>query len=547
MCGHAQLQLLIAGKTLTNLHALLIDQRLNTVPFASVQLAFSALEQLDEEGDILLPGQPIAIKADEHILFSGTITTHNINLSLTGCIVTLNCHCLVGLTTLPRSRIFQDMSDRDIAAELLHGHDVQIHFTGPALHHKCVIQHQLTNWDFLLQRLRAIGVVARCTGQTLDIMTPALTPDAGFLLARQDLISLDITVDGSQQVAGLHLSAWDPNDQALAVAEAEAIDFTVNERLVATRLATTQPPDIPTTPVAGEYDSPELQYLANAKLVRSRLAMVQGRITALGLHLAQPGQTLLLQQYGDHVSGQYYISGVKFELTPGAPPKTHFDIGLPSEAKKQVPAADSLTSSLFIGKVMDVNHDPDGASRIKVHCPLIDPAGHGIWARLATLQAGNGSGTIFHPAEGSEVILGLTSANPRDVVILGACHSSAITAPWEKATLHGYRSPNGLAISLDDDKQEIRISTDDGTLLHLSQDANATLQLADQYQNKIQLSKHGMRLESPSINISTDDFTLEARSAIDIKGSNVRMESTGQGEIHSAGHLTLRGAIVSIN
>ncbi|MFJ5444820.1 phage baseplate assembly protein V [Methylobacillus methanolivorans] len=547
MCGHPQLQLLIAGKTLTNLHALSIEQRLNTVPFASVQLAFSALEQLDEEGGTLLPGQPIEIKADEHIVFSGTITTHNINLSLIGCIVTLNCHCLVGLTTLPRSRIFQDMSDRDIAAELLHGHDVQMHFTGPTLHHKCVIQHQLTDWDFLLQRLRAIGLVARCSGQMLDIMAPALTPDAGFLLARQDLISLDLMVDGSQQVAGLRLSAWDPNNQALEVAEAEAVDFPVNERLVASRLATAQPPSISTTPVAGEYDSPELQYLANAELMRSRLAMIQGRITALGLHLAQPGQTLLLQEYGDHVSGQYYISGVKFELTPGAAPQTHFDIGLPAEAKQQVPASAPLSPSLFIGKVLDVNHDPDGASRIKVHCPLIDPAGHGVWARLATLQAGNGSGTTFRPAEGSEVILGLTSANPRDVVILGACHSSAITTPWDEATLHGYRSPNGLTISLDDDKQEIRISTNDGTLLHLSQDANATLQLADQYQNKIQLSKHGMRLESSSIHISTNDFTLEARSDINIKGSNVRMESTAQGEIRSAGHLTLRGAIVSIN
>ncbi|MCB5191717.1 phage baseplate assembly protein V [Methylobacillus arboreus] len=528
-----------------NIKTLRIEQRLNALPNAYLQLEFDTLNAFDQASGNLLPGQLLGIQANDQALFQGKIQQQKVRFEAGAYLLTLICqHEAVTLQTHTRSRYFAENSDLQTIQELLAPHEIEAEITPSTLHHNGLVQHNVSDWDFLLQRLDANGLVAYFSGKKLIVTSPTLQPGQGFSLPYKAIINLDIAVDASQQVGGLSLVAWNSSDQALFEVKAEVPDFSVNDRLATAPRAEDAARNTCTQRLAGEFTEEELQIAANARLTQLRLASVQGKISALGLHHATPGQTLKLDATGIHLSGNYYISGVTYEWPAGAPPQTSFELGLPQQTAGR-PTSNTF-SNLLIGKVIDGGNDPTGEGRIKVTCPLIDPQGQGTWTRLATLQAGMNSGTVFRPAIGSEVILGLISEDPNDIVILGACHSSAIFPPWEDTDQHGFQSPGQLKLTFDDNRQQVQISTRNGTNLLLSQDTAETFLLEDQHQNKIRFTKDGLHLQSARIFLESDslkikglNIDLEAEHALRLKGGTV--------EINSSATLTLKGSMVHIN
>jgi uncharacterized protein involved in type VI secretion and phage assembly len=77
---------------------------------------------------------------------------------------------------------------------------------------------------------------------------------------------------------------------------------------------------------------------------------------------------------------------------------------------------------LQFGLVTQIENDPDGEFRIQVRLPVIDLQSPGIWARVATLDAGQDRGTFFLPEIDDEVIVGFVNDDPRDAVVLGMLH-----------------------------------------------------------------------------------------------------------------------------
>ena len=86
----------------------------------------------------------------------------------------------------------------------------------------------------------------------------------------------------------------------------------------------------------------------------------------------------------------------------------------------------------------------------------------GVWARLATLDAGDGRGTFFRPEIDDEVVVGFLDGDPRFPVVLGQCHSSAKPAPEpakDDNHVKGYVSRSKLKLTFDDDKKVVVLET----------------------------------------------------------------------------------------
>ena len=131
-------------------------------------------------------------------------------------------------------------------------------------------------------------------------------------------------------------------------------------------------------------------------------------------------------------------------------------------------------NGLQIGIVTALEDDPDGEDRIKCRLPLVSDSEEGVWARLATLDAGNERGTFFRPEIDDEVIVGFLDDDPRFPVVLGQCHSSAKPAPEpakDDNNLKGYVSRSKLKLTFDDDKKVVGLETPGGNKLTLSEDA----------------------------------------------------------------------------
>jgi Rhs element Vgr protein len=295
---------------------------------------------------------------------------------------------------------------------------------------------------------------------------------------------------------------------------------------------------------------PELQAWADARLQLERLAKVRGTAKFQGFAGIAPGNMLEITGIGQRFEGKLYVSGIRHSVA-GGNWETDVQFGLKPELfaetynLRRLPAAGLLpaVSGLQIGVATALENDPDGEDRIKVRLPLIDPNEEGIWARLATLDAGKQRGTYFRPEIGDEVVVGFLHDDPRHPVILGMCHSSAKPAPEpakDDNQHKGYVSREGMKFYFDDEKKIIGLETPAGNKLALSEDAKG-ISLQDQNGNKITLDDSGVTIES------SKDLNIKAGNSLKISATSIELSAQSAFKASGAGSVEVSGASITIN
>jgi uncharacterized protein involved in type VI secretion and phage assembly len=175
----------------------------------------------------------------------------------------------------------------------------------------------------------------------------------------------------------------------------------------------------------------------------------------------------------------------------------------------------------------------------------------GVWARVATLDAGAERGTFFRPEVDDEVVLGFLHGDPAHPVILGMLHSSAKAPPIEPSEDNhekAYVSREGLRFHFDDDQKVITLETPGGNKIVLS-DADEGIVLEDQHGNKIQMNGDGVAVTS------AQEITLAAQTDLKTEATNLELKATAEfkaeggasAEVSSSGMMTISGSLVQIN
>ena len=244
----------------------------------------------------------------------------------------------------------------------------------------------------------------------------------------------------------------------------------------------------------------------------------------------------------DSFNGTVFVTGVRQDFDTVQGWKTHIQFGAldkwaAEEHPVSAPKAGALlpaVNGLQIGTVAS-NEDPDGEHRVRVRLPLVNEQADGVWARVASLDAGDQRGFFFRPEIGDEVVVGFLEDDPRRAVILGMLHSSAKAAPLTGSDDNHeklYKSRSGMRLYFNDDKKVVLLETPAGNRLTLSEDDQG-LKLEDQNGNKLEFTSQGVKLESAA--------GLEIKAAGELKLS-------GQSaELSSSGTTTVKGASVAIN
>ena len=207
---------------------------------------------------------------------------------------------------------------------------------------------------------------------------------------------------------------------------------------------------------------------------------------------------------------------------------------------------------LHIGKVTHLEGDPAGENRIQVKLPTISTTDDGIWARVATLDAGKERGTFFLPEIDDEVVIGFLNDDPRFPVVLGMVHSSAKPAPLTASDENpekAFVSREKLVMRFNDDKKSITLETPGGRVVTLDDDKKE-ISLSDQSGNAIRLSESGIVIESAG------ELTIKAKKAIKMESkmdvalkANTTFKAEGSAgvEVSSSATAVLKGALVQIN
>jgi uncharacterized protein involved in type VI secretion and phage assembly len=151
--------------------------------------------------------------------------------------------------------------------------------------------------------------------------------------------------------------------------------------------------------------------------------------------------------------------------------------------------------------------DPDGQGRVKVEFPWSPDTGSGtlqLWARIATMMAGNNRGTWFIPDPEDEVLVVFLGGDPSKPCVVGALWNGS-DAPPESMDSAGknekkvIRSRNGVRVTLDDkDGQEkFVVETPGGQKLSLK-DGPANIRIEDVNGNSLEFAASGVTLNVAS-------------------------------------------------
>jgi Rhs element Vgr protein len=569
--------LLIDGEEISgefHVLSILVVRELNRIPLAVIYLqdgeSSKATFKASNTGHFI-PGKKIEIqlgyRSKNDTVFKGIIIKHSIQIRKSGSVLMMECRDeAIKMTSGSNSRYFIGKKDSEIMEDLIASYQLkkEVETTKPKL--KEIVQYESTDWDFLLCRAEANGQIVMVEDGSVKIARPAIDAKPAVTVKYgATVLELDAEIDARWQSASIKAHSWNASDQKIIDAEAKEPPSLKSGNLTPQRLASVMKEDPHQIRHGGKLSQAELQAWADSRLLKERLAKVRGRVRFQGFAGVLPGKLIEVTGIGERFEGKMYVSGVRHTLSNGNW-ETDVQFGLNPELfaetfnLRPLPAAGLLpaVNGLQTGVVTVLENDPDGEDRIKVRLPLVSDKEEGIWARVATLDAGKERGTFFRPEIGDEVVVGFLGDDPRYPVILGMCHSSAKPVPEAaKNSNHhkGYISREKMKLTFDDEKKVIVIETPGGNRITLSEEDKGIL-MEDQNGNKITLDDSGIRIES------IKDLVLKAAKDIKIEGMNadikaqMALKASGTSSVEVSGAKTsiignaateIKGGIVQIN
>ena len=490
---------------------------------------------------------------DEALLFSGLVVAQKIKLKENAApqlLVTCK-HAAIKSTLSKNGRYFEEQNDSDIIQSLLGEQGLRIDITNTQVTHKQMVQYDCSDWDFCLQRAKANGLLLFTRGEELLFTTPDQSAEPALNLEfGATLLSADLETDARTQSASFKSLFWNSAEQEINELEGQsslrAIPGNTDPDTLADSLGSAENTLRHPSELARES-----QQWADARRQYAELNRVTGTLKAQGVAVAQPGDSVQLSGLGEAFNGTALVTGVRHEMDLVSGWRTYFQVGGLEEHSPSPTVPLATMSGLHFGIVVS-NEDPDSEFRVKVRLPMLDNQSDGIWARVASVDAGDDRGLFIRPEVDDEVIVGFIQDDPRKAIILGMLHSSAHPAPEQPSDdnhIKLMKSRSGLQIRLDDDNRELTLETPNGNQLLLT-DADTGIVLEDENSNKVVMGADGIQLDSAGDLIlnAGGNIKLEASTNIELAASaSFKAEGSAGSEINSSAVTTIKGSLVKIN
>lgn len=547
-----------------------VTKSVNKIPTARIVIFDGSVPSEDFEvssGDLFVPGNEIEIKAgyhnDETTIFKGIITKHSIQSKkdkASFLYLDLKDES-VKMTIGRKSKYYEEVKDSEIIEEIIGGYGLQSEIEATTVTHKEMVQHHVTDWDFLVMRAEVNGKLVFIDDGKITVKAPDLSAEPLLELALgHNVYDFEAGMDARDQFTAVKSSSWNFTDQAIIEGEADEPSFSEHGNFTASDLAGVIGLEEVPLQHSGKIADDELKAWSDAKLMRSRLSKIKGKVKIQGFSDIKPGHVIELAGFGDRFNGVAFVSSVAHRMSGEEAWLTDIEFGLDKDWFTEIyndivekPASGLVPAihGLQIGIVTNIHEDPDGEERIRVRLPIIDNENDGVWARLTTMDAADSRGWVFRPEIGDEVIVGFLNGDPRDPIILGSLFSSAKPSPIqpeEENKIKGYVSRSEMKLTFDDDKIIVTTETPNNNKIILSDDEGKIL-IEDENGNKIEMSSDGITIESAA------DINIKATGDVNIEGVNITVKAQAQfkaegsagAEMSTSGQAVVKGSIVMIN
>ena len=518
-----------------------IRREVNRIPYASLVMLdgdAAARKFAISDAAYFEPGKEIEIKlryeseTQDATLFKGPVVRHGVEANAQGSLLRVEMKdAAVKLTQARKSTVFREQSDDEAIGKLVKDGGLKPGTIDPTKpKHAEIVQYHCSDWDFIVSRADVNGLITIAEDGKISVRKVELSGQSKhkFDYGISEIYNLEFEVDAGNQYSKVQSSGWDVKEQKpTAPADAKAFALAQGD-LDGAKLAKAVGFDACSlshpVPVVPE----ELQAWADARMMRSRMSMIRGRISTRGFSAIQLLDVMEIDGIGKRFNGKTLVTGICHRVDVDGW-RTDVQFGLSprsfclEDGIRDAPAAGLLpgVGGLHIGVADKFEADPDKQLRVKVILPSVGAKAESVWARLAAPEAGKDRGYFFRPEIGDEVVVGFFNEDPRQPVILGALYSSKNTAPKDCAEItednlkKGIVTKAGTKILFNDDKKaSLSFETASNNKILLDDDKEL-IEIADKHGNKITLDKDGIKLDSAK------DLKLTASGNVEIKGAKV--------------------------
>lgn len=567
---HREFTVKVDGKAVSREHQLLsvsVTKSVNRISSARLSYRDGSTSESDfplSNAETFIPGKEIEILAgasDAASLFKGVVVRQSIKVrDKSAPQLVVECrHKAQKLTVGRRSAYYLDQPDSDIISSLLGNAGIDADVESTPVTHPQQVQFSSTDWDFLLARAEANGKLVFTNDDKVAVKAPSFSGASVCTLQfGSTLLELDAQIDARLQFSAVKSKTWDPVQQS--VLEKEASDPGVSGP------GNLSSDDLSAVAGLDSYDlrhaaltEEEAQAWADAEWLKSKMSKVSGLAKCEGIGTLNPGDMVTLSGVGERYNGDVLVTGVRHDFDANHGWKTLVQFGSTdrwSAEKHDVsaPKAGALlpgVSGLQIGKVVS-NKDDAGEHRVRVQLPLVNMEEDGIWARVASLDAGKERGFFFRPEVGDEVVVGFLDDDPRRAVILGMLHSSAKAAPLTGSDDNHekvYQSRSKMRVYFNDDKKLMQFETAAGNKITLSEEDKA-IKIEDQNGNKIEMTDSSIKIEArKALELKAGtEVKLESGTSLGVKGgTELKMEGASGVELTSTAITKIKGSIIHLN
>ena len=589
-------QILSAGELVSsNVISFDLITSVNKIPYAQVVIGEggegnkSVLELSNET--CFQPGQEIELRLSSPAgaaEFQGIVVKQNLQKISGQSYLTIDIKDSAFKLCLTReSAVFINQDDVAIIGKLAEKAALTVECRGKTLTHQQMVQYYCTNWDFIVSRAEANGLLVCVANGVIQLKKPDLSTATKVLT---EVYEYELEVDPSSQYQQVDGVCWDVNEvKPLKIAHTNK-DVTLEGNHDFAKLGEGLSLDACVLVSGIPSNAAEMEAWANACRLKSRHALVQGRISIAGNPQLQLGDVVTIAEAGELFSATVLISGIRHRITSNGW-TTDLQCGLSSKwfyedhALMDKAAAGLLPgiNGLQIGIVEAYpdEGDPDKVHRIKVKLPAIHEQESVIWARLILPYAGSQRGAHWVPEAGDEVVVGFFNDDPRYPVVLGSLYNGQAEPPLaltKENNEKGFITRSGSKIVFTDeqDKERMEISTPAGNTVLLEDEKGITIH--DSNENKIILNDQGIHLEDSSENKITannkgtvvEDTNKNAfilnKQGIEVKdasGNSINLSSAGielkdmNGNkvaleaggvtIQSGANVTVKGSMINLN
>jgi Rhs element Vgr protein len=571
-----------------------VNKEINKISSAKIHLMDGGLATdskftVSESGKFK-PGSKIMIKAGQSpdslkTIFQGIVTKQGLKVSRRGAImVVVECkHSAIKIATVRKTAIYKDKKDSEIISSLWGAVAGSKSITATATKHEAIIQYNTTNWDFILTRADVNGYVVIPEDNKLEIKAPNFSSKELLEVELgKNLLEFNGEVDAESQYKSVSGYSWDHTGQKLVEAKGSPASATLAGGWSSSKLSEITNTDPSFFPAGSKMPSTFLDKWASATLVKSALALVQGRVKFIGDAKVKLGGMIKLIGLSKKFSGKAYIGGITHTIEDGMW-TTEVQMGVSNKWYHEIhdniksPEASGIISpieGLTIGIVNKIHEDKDGNFRILVKLPLMKQDNNMVLARWVMPYASAEAGMFFMPETNDEVIVGFLHNDPSAPIILGSVYSKSShkppIQPEDKNPKKTIVTKSKLIITFDDKDKIITIETPAKNTIVLD-DKAGKIEIIDNNKNKIVMESAGITVESPKdINIKCMNLNIDAKTnikmkgaagiamqgakvevkadaAFEAKGAMVKVEGSATAELKGGATTTIKGGIVMIN